>query len=247
MAGDPPKRPAEHDDEPYKVGPGKPPREYRWEKGGPSPNPKGRPREPRVWNLLSRMDPAAATFLEYDRQSTGIVDADGSDISNGLSIIKTLRIRAMKSDRASETYLQLKADAEERERKLREKIGIEAMDHIMRYSEAFLRAETTGKMPPRVFPHPADIQFDSSGTVRIVGPVDALGHERMMACVALRDHLISSMLKTYPTPLLPDEAVEEMWRHCRRHIYKLNQSIPPRLKRRIPPKPFREALGKQED
>ena len=29
----------------YKVGPGRPPRDKRWKKGGPSPNPRGRPRK----------------------------------------------------------------------------------------------------------------------------------------------------------------------------------------------------------
>ena len=33
------------DDDDYKVGPGRPPKETRWKKGAPSPNPKGRPRK----------------------------------------------------------------------------------------------------------------------------------------------------------------------------------------------------------
>lgn len=33
------------DEDNYKVGPGRPPRETRWKKGAPSPNPKGRPRK----------------------------------------------------------------------------------------------------------------------------------------------------------------------------------------------------------
>lgn len=37
---DPAKLPADD----YKVGPGRPPKETRWKKGAPSPNPKGRPR-----------------------------------------------------------------------------------------------------------------------------------------------------------------------------------------------------------
>jgi hypothetical protein len=31
--------------QPYQVGPGRPPRDMRWKKGGPSPNPRGRPRK----------------------------------------------------------------------------------------------------------------------------------------------------------------------------------------------------------
>ena len=31
--------------EEYKVGPGSPPPDKRWKKGGPSPNPRGRPRK----------------------------------------------------------------------------------------------------------------------------------------------------------------------------------------------------------
>jgi hypothetical protein len=33
------------DDGAYKVGPGRPPKQYTWKKDGPSPNPKGRPKK----------------------------------------------------------------------------------------------------------------------------------------------------------------------------------------------------------
>ena len=36
--------PAKESADDYKVGPGRPPKETRWKKGDPSPNPKGRPR-----------------------------------------------------------------------------------------------------------------------------------------------------------------------------------------------------------
>jgi hypothetical protein len=39
-----PQGPAEESADDYKVGPGRPPKETRWKKGAPSPNPKGRPR-----------------------------------------------------------------------------------------------------------------------------------------------------------------------------------------------------------
>ncbi len=38
-----------------KVGPGRPPKESRWRKGQPSPNPTGRPRKPSVWAELERL------------------------------------------------------------------------------------------------------------------------------------------------------------------------------------------------
>jgi hypothetical protein len=38
-------KPDPSDEDPYKVGPGCPPRQYTWKKDGPSPNPKGRPRK----------------------------------------------------------------------------------------------------------------------------------------------------------------------------------------------------------
>src|ERR1700732_2962793 len=39
-------KPELSDEDPYKVGPGRPPKEHRWKKGGPSPNPKGRRKKP---------------------------------------------------------------------------------------------------------------------------------------------------------------------------------------------------------
>ena len=39
------REPDQSEDGAYKVGPGRPPKEYMWKKGGPSPWPKGRPRK----------------------------------------------------------------------------------------------------------------------------------------------------------------------------------------------------------
>ena len=38
-------KPDSSDGRPYKVGPGYPPKQYTWKKGGPSPYPKGRPKK----------------------------------------------------------------------------------------------------------------------------------------------------------------------------------------------------------
>jgi hypothetical protein len=39
-------QPDPSDESAYKVGPGRPPKQYTWKKGGPSPYPKGRPKKP---------------------------------------------------------------------------------------------------------------------------------------------------------------------------------------------------------
>jgi hypothetical protein len=42
---DPEQKPELSDEDPYKVGPGRPPKQHTWKKGGQSPNPKGRPKK----------------------------------------------------------------------------------------------------------------------------------------------------------------------------------------------------------
>ncbi len=61
--------------EEYKVGPGRPPPDKRWKKGGPSPNPRGRPR-----NEQSGFVPV---FFVVGRQRLLVTQDPNSDIGRG--------------------------------------------------------------------------------------------------------------------------------------------------------------------
>jgi len=50
-------------DDDYKVGPGRPPKEHRWQKGQPSPNPRGRPIKMDLEKMFAALDPFAEMAL----------------------------------------------------------------------------------------------------------------------------------------------------------------------------------------
>jgi hypothetical protein len=62
------------DEDAYKVGPGYPPRQYTWKKGGPSPFPKGRPRK-----ILS-MKPDLKKALEAALNEKVVITKDKKEI-----------------------------------------------------------------------------------------------------------------------------------------------------------------------
>jgi hypothetical protein len=62
------------DEDPYKVGPGRPPKQHTWKKGGRSPNPKGRPKK-----VLS-MKPDLKKALETALNEKVVITKDKKEI-----------------------------------------------------------------------------------------------------------------------------------------------------------------------
>jgi Family of unknown function (DUF5681) len=62
------------DEDTYKVGPGNPPRQYTWKKGGPSPYPKGRPKK------IPSMKPDLKKALETALNEKVVITKDKKEI-----------------------------------------------------------------------------------------------------------------------------------------------------------------------
>lgn len=58
-----------------KVGPGHPPKEYRWKKGGPSPNPRGRPPKKKLEQLCAGLDYHAEMIDRFNKRE--IMSSEG--------------------------------------------------------------------------------------------------------------------------------------------------------------------------
>jgi hypothetical protein len=68
------KKPDPSDQDTYKVGPGYPPRQYTWKRGGPSPNPKGRRKKPLT------MKPYLQKALEQALNEKVVITKDKKEI-----------------------------------------------------------------------------------------------------------------------------------------------------------------------
>jgi hypothetical protein len=67
-------KPASPDGAAYKVGPGYPPKQYTWKKGGPSPYPKGRPKK------VASMEPDLKKALEAALNEKVVITKDKKEI-----------------------------------------------------------------------------------------------------------------------------------------------------------------------
>jgi hypothetical protein len=67
-------KPNPSDEDTYKVGPGRPPKQYTWKKGGPSPYPKGRPRK------IPSMKPDLKKALETALNEKVVITKDKKEI-----------------------------------------------------------------------------------------------------------------------------------------------------------------------
>lgn len=200
-----------------------------WEKGGPSPNPGGRPRKSHLKGLFALMDPAAARFLEIDRQGTGLYDREGNELSFGESLILALYRRGLTDARCAKLYLQLRTAAEAEEKDVRLKMGMAAAAHIELYMDRFLQAERLGQPLPRVVPDPRDFVWNDDGSVTIDGPVTWDQHAAIQELVKYRDELLATMEALEPT--LDEEVILRFWKKLRNQVYRIQRKLPPRLRK----------------
>jgi hypothetical protein len=67
-------KPDPSNEDAYKVGPGRPPRQYRWKEGGPSPNPTGRPKK------VPSMKPDLKKALETALNEKVVITKDKKEV-----------------------------------------------------------------------------------------------------------------------------------------------------------------------
>lgn len=154
---------SDDDDE---VGYGKPPRHSQFRKGGPSPNPKGRPRKarqpenttlPEIWPTRSLLRKEAGRLIPV---------RDGErryEVPSTEAVLRALSTKAMQGGvLAARTILRYNmAEDERRYREKKERFDT-WRDIVDRGRAALERAKAQGSPPPELLPHPDDVRFDYS-------------------------------------------------------------------------------------
>lgn len=146
-------------DENYKVGPGRPPKEHTWRKGGRSPNPKGRPKK------IPSMKPDLKKALESALSEKVAITKDKKEVvlTKAALGIQQLVNQFAKGDRHARrdvfqyaTLLGVDLQAKEA---IEEALGIDAQAIVDAYLRRHL-STTTGASPEVHVKAPADLLDD---------------------------------------------------------------------------------------
>ena len=220
----------------HPVGPYHPPRDKRFKKGAPSPNPLGRPPKPKTeTGFLKSIDPFAAAVLAFDNTLLRMRNDEGQTDFQTRRVLALHRLykRAVGDNDlgALKLYMQLVGAAEVEARKLKTEMLKMALWHIDKYLDSFIRYERAGKPPPDVHPDPRDIHIDPNGNVTIDGPMSAeerdqqamfvdcqLGAVEGLRALRRRRHTLDATLFC------------RMERKLKRQLGKLNRELPSRLR-----------------
>lgn len=205
-----------------------------WEKGGPSPNPKGRPPSKHVKSLFEALDPHAAQMLEFDRQGTGTIGANGEEMTHGSAFTSSILRRAITEETFARMYSDMRREAHDKEQAHKQSVLRAVFFHREQYLDKFILAEKSGKALPNIFPDPRDILIGADGSVRIVGPIDREANERMKKALEIRNIAFVTIAEIMDRTDFEREERREMYLMVRRTVYRINPVLPPRLRRRVP-------------
>lgn len=214
---------------------GNPPEEYRWVKGGPSPNPGGRPKKSHIRHLFAALDPIAAEMLEFDQRIVGIGD-DGENLNNGDILMKLIKVLAKSDFRALMLWVEGRKEAYKDSQELRIKAYQSAIEHMELYGRLFELAEQQGKPVPNVLPHPADIILGPNLNFTIDGPVlqhDQRKLEKLLQHRGLMFEVVEREARRESRTMSTADA-REMWAYLRRRFYRFHRRIPQRLYKPFP-------------
>lgn len=207
-----------------------------WERKGPSPNPKGRPRKTQLSTMLpGKLYPWAVEFLEFDQSLTGLQDGSGNDLTFGKAFLHSLYKRSLTDNRAAALYAQLRQVAYTQETEMRMKLIEEVNYHKHRYLDRFLLAEEKGQPMPDVLPDPRFIEILPDGDVDFGGPIDHGQRAQLEAVLKMRDMLLETLESIVVDDPARREDLASVYYYLRRRIYKLHPMIPKHLRKRIPP------------
>lgn len=223
----------------YKVGPGNPPREHRWKKGQPSPNPRGRPPKKPQEKLLTQLNKMQQAVLAHANKEITIRGADGErTISQLEAFLDTLLKNAAKNGQtAIQTYYAAIREAMAADASFKSELLDYALQHRARWLEIFIQAEEQGKEVPGILPDPRDIEILPDGTVKIVGPISYEQQRLVEEILNELDTYQSVWNEVGNATALPFDDRMQIWRKICRRMRQLNKGLSPRLKRCLPPKP----------
>ena len=223
-----------HEEKPYRVGPGCPPREYQWKPGQPSPNPAGRPRK-KPKELLSVLGTPLEDMIIRLGLEKMLVREGGvqSELPAIEANVRMIRRRAMQGhSRDQDKFLKIYAEALRSKKAYAESILEAAARHKYLWSEKFALAEKRGLPVPNVLPHPQDVIIHGNGNIEIVGPVSYEQLKALEDCLEYRDDLIKVIdIVKERLDIDPDNTTaQRILRGLRRRMNKIQNVIPPRLR-----------------
>lgn len=227
------------DDDDYKVGPSNPPREHRWKKGEPSPNPRGRPSKKPQEKLMVQMNALHNAVLAHAAKNITVRSTDGvrtiTQMEACLDLL--LKMGAKNNAKAMQIYLNSIGEASAESAKYRTELLCTALEYRAKWLPLFEHAEAAGKELPNIYPDPRDIQILPDGTVKIVGPLDIRQWRAVQDILEELDKYQSVWSSVKDERKLSLEDRKQIWRKTTRAMRKLNSALPPRLKVFIPPQP----------
>ena len=218
---------AEPPDEPP-VGPGNPPKRYRWKKGDPSPNPAGRPPTKKKAHMMKKPEGFDEMVLKLGAKTTrGLTGEDVTLIEAVYRRLIELAIDKEKpSLKALLMVLKTHREVDEAADKLRSDAAAAAFGYKDNMTMRLEHARKTGSYIDEPIPHPDDIIVTRERELIFVGPMTPEEHVQMKQRLAHRDLMLEHAMKLTPGEPHRDKLIRKL---CR--VWNgLNELLPPRLR-----------------
>ena len=225
----------QHNNDDDKVGPGRPPREYRFKKGQPSPNPLGRPPKPKkVDGLLAKLDPWAAAVVKFDNTIIGRASRGGEmvDLSRRDHWLELLYKRIGKDDVwATKYYKELTDAAHAKASSYKQDILGGAVAHREKYLKTFIQYEAAGRALPDIYPDPRDVIIDENGNVTIEGPTD-FADRAFQDLLVEQQQAVLTVIESIGRETTEAKAASSISiiRKLKRRLSRINKALPSRLR-----------------
>ncbi len=226
---------------PYAVGYGKPPSDYKFQKGR-SGNPKGRPKKAK--RIESKVDTgiglkAAEEYLRLEayrpvtvREGDKVVELPAIQ-----AVFRAMSVAAIKGDRHTQKALvEMIARVEANDHAVLVRSFEKALDYKIAWEREIKRCRAAGLPEPDPVPHPADMVIDMDrGEVRVEGPKTKEHKEQLEQLLQLREeaqagvNYYADQYRCEPNEFLRAQYLDR-WHSEQRIFDTVNDVVPRRCK-----------------
>ncbi len=226
---------------PYAVGYGKPPSDYKFQKGH-SGNPKGRPKKAK--RIENEVDTgvglkAAEEYLRLEayrpvtvREGDKVVELPAIQ-----AVFRAMSVAAIKGDRHSQkAWVEMVSRVEANDHAVLVRAFDTALDYKIAWEREIERCRSVGLPEPDPVPHPADMVIDPRrGEVRVEGPRTKEHKEQLEQLLRLREDAqaeVNCYADKYKYECSEDLRAQylERWHFEQRIFDTINDVVPKRCK-----------------